>query len=154
MKLQKSILSAAILLASLLSVACSSAPQTEIPPENPANADVLFVKAILNAQNGTWTFQVTVQHSDTGWEDYADGWDVVTLEGSVLKRNSDDPFTRLLLHPHVDEQPFTRSQSGIIIPEGVTQLFVRAHDIIDGFGGQEIKVDLEKEAGPGFEVKR
>jgi hypothetical protein len=118
-----------------------------------ANADVTFVKAVL-VQDGTWTFHVTVAHPDTGWEDYADGWDVVTPEGAVLKVSPDDPFTRLLLHPHENEQPFTRSQSGISIPTGVTQVRVRAHDIVDGFGGQEILVDLEKDSGPGFEIER
>jgi len=104
--------------------------------------------------DGTWTFHVTVAHPDTGWEDYADGWDVVTPDGTVLKVNPDDPFTRLLLHPHENEQPFTRSQSGINLPIGVTQLRVRAHDILDGWGGQEILVDLENQSGPGFEVQR
>ena len=118
-----------------------------------ANADVTHVRAVL-AQDGTWTFHVTVAHPDTGWEDYADGWDVVTPDGTVLKVNPDDPFTRLLLHPHENEQPFTRSQSGINLPIGVTQLRVRAHDILDGWGGQEILVDLENQSGPGFEVQR
>jgi hypothetical protein len=97
---------------------------------------------------------VTVEHPDTGWEDYADGWDLVTPDEEVLKANPDDPFTRLLLHPHVDEQPFTRSQSGISIPPGVTQLRVRAHDLVDGYGGQEIVVDLTVPSGPDFEVER
>jgi hypothetical protein len=120
---------------------------------NQPNADVVHVRAELNNDN-TWTFHVTVAHPDTGWDDYADGWDVVTPDGLVIKVNPDDPFTRLLLHPHENEQPFTRSQSGIIIPEGVSQVRVRAHDLVDGFGGQEILVDLEKESGPGFEVDR
>jgi hypothetical protein len=121
--------------------------------ENAANADVTHVRAV-QVEDGTWTFHVTVEHPDTGWEDYADGWDVVTPDGTVLKPNPDDPFTRLLLHPHENEQPFTRSQSGIKIPEGVTEVRVRAHDIVDGFGGEEIVVDLTKESGPGFEVER
>jgi hypothetical protein len=108
----------------------------------------------VQADDGTWTFHVTVEHPDTGWEDYADGWDVVTPDGTVLKPNPDDPFTRLLLHPHENEQPFTRSQRDIEIPEGVTEVRVRAHDIVDGFGGEEIVVDLTKESGPGFEVER
>jgi hypothetical protein len=81
------------------------------------NADVTFVRASQQA-DGTWTFSVTVSHPDTGWEDYADGWDVVLPDGSIVKPDPDSPFTRLLTHPHVDEQPFTRSQSGIAIPEG------------------------------------
>lgn len=121
--------------------------------ENAANADVTHVRAV-QADDGRWTFHVTVEHPDTGWEDYADGWDVVTPDGTVLKPNPDDPFTRLLLHPHENEQPFTRSQSDIEIPDGVSEVRVRAHDIVDGFGGEEIVVDLTKESGAGFEVER
>ncbi|MCF6277798.1 MAG: hypothetical protein L3J16_03490 [Anaerolineales bacterium] len=125
---------------------------TPFPP-TAANADVIFVRAV-QAADGSWTFSVTVRHPDTGWDDYADGWDILTPDGAGLKRNADDPFTRLLVHPHVDEQPFTRSQSGLIIPEGVTQVTVRAHDLLDGFGGREILVDLDKASGEGFEVER
>ncbi|MFO7742297.1 MAG: hypothetical protein R6X31_08295 [Anaerolineae bacterium] len=118
-----------------------------------ANADVVHVRAVRSA-DGTWTFHVTVAHPDTGWEDYADGWDVVTPDGEVLKPDPESEFTRTLLHPHVDEQPFTRSQSGIVIPEGVTEVRARAHDIVDGYGGEEIVVDLTETSGPNFEVER
>ena len=116
-----------------------------------ANADVNFVRA-EQANDGSWTFYVTVQHPDTGWEDYADGWDIVTPDGQVLKPNPTDKFTRTLLHPHVDEQPFVRSQSGSVVPEGLSNVYVRAHDLVDGFGGKEVAVDLTVESGPGFEV--
>jgi len=118
-----------------------------------ANADVLYVRAV-QAADGSWTFYVTVQHPDTGWEDYADGWDVMTPDGTVITPDPASSFTRLLLHPHVDEQPFTRSQSGILIPEGVTQVRVRAHDLVDGFGGREVVVDLTIPSGPDFKVER
>jgi hypothetical protein len=126
---------------------------TENEDSSQPDANVTFVRVILNV-DGTWIFHVTVEHPDTGWDDYADGWDVVTPDGSVLKLNPDDPFTRLLLHPHVGEQPFTRSQSGITIPHGISKVRVRAHDIVDGFGGEEILVDLEKDTGLGFKVER
>ena len=122
------------------------------PPEAPANADVTHVRAVQSA-DGSWTFHVTVEHPDTGWEDYADGWDVVTTEGVVIKPDPSSPFTRLLLHPHENEQPFTRSQSGIVIPEGVTFVQVRAHDLADGFGGREVLVDLTVASGRDFEVE-
>jgi len=114
---------------------------------------VVYVRAV-QTNGGTWTFHVTVQHPDTGWEDYADGWDVVAPDGNVLKTDPDDPFTRLLLHPHENEQPFTRSQSGVEIPDGVTQVRVRAHDLVDGYGGREVVVDLTASSGPDFEVQR
>ncbi len=114
---------------------------------------MLFVRAGWDPA-GHWTFSVQVEHPDTGWEDYADGWDVVTPDGTVLKPDPSSPFTRLLLHPHVGEQPFTRSQSGIIVPEGVSQVTVRAHDLIHGFGGRQVLVDLTQDKGEDFEVLR
>ena len=126
---------------------------TQPVTNNAADADVLFVRATETAV-GLWTFSVEVAHPDTGWEDYADGWDVMLPDGTVAKANPDDPFTRLLLHPHENEQPFTRSQSNVPIPADVTEVTVRAHDLVDGFGGQEVRVDLTAVSGPNFEVTR
>jgi uncharacterized protein YceK len=141
-----------VLVAALLLSGCS-ALETLMDDETAGNADVLHVRAV-QASAGTWTFYVTVAHPDTGWEDYADGWDVVTPSGEVLKANPGDPFTRLLLHPHETEQPFTRSQGGIAIPDGVTRVRVRAHDLVDGWGGREVWVDLTVDGGEDFEVER
>ena len=127
-------------------------PTTGSVLETDANADVAFVRAVANGP--TWTFHVTVDHPDTGWEDYADGWDVVLPDGTVLKVSPDSPFTRLLLHPHETERPFTRSQSGLVIPAAVTEVRVRAHDLVAGFGGQEVVVDLTQSAGDKFTVDR
>ena len=125
----------------------TEAPTAEVEPpagEAATLADVLFVRARLQA-DGTWSFDVTVQHEDTGWEHYADRWEVLSPDGQVLA-------TRVLTHPHVNEQPFTRSQSGIVIPEGITQVRVRAHDLVDGYGGREVVVDLTVAQGQDFEV--
>lgn len=136
------------------SATIESPTATTVPAtEGEGNADVIYVRAVLE-QGGTWTFHVTVEHPDTGWEDYADGWDVLTPTGEVLRPDRSSQFTRLLLHPHENEQPFTRSQSGIVIPEGVTQVRVRAHDIVDGYGGREVLIDLTRSSGQDFEVQR
>lgn len=127
--------------------------QEDIMTTGPADADVEFVRAVETG-DGIWTLYVTVRHPDTGWEDYADGWDVILPDGTVLKPDPDSPFTRLLLHPHETEQPFTRSQSGIVIPADVTLVTVRAHDLVDGFGGREVVVDLTVSEGEGFSVER
>jgi hypothetical protein len=105
------------------------------------NADVTKAQA-RNTGPGVWSFSVTVLHPDSGWEDYADGWDVVLPDGTVVKPVASEAFTRTLWHPHVNEQPFTRSQGGVEIPAGVEQVTVRAHDKRDGFGGKTVKVIL------------
>lgn len=86
--------------------------------------------------DGTYNFDVTVRHADTGWEHYANRWDVVGPDGTVLG-------TRVLLHPHVDEQPFTRSLGGVTIPEGVKSVVIRAHDSVHKLGGKEMTVELK-----------
>ncbi|MEM8689501.1 MAG: hypothetical protein AAGF81_19395 [Pseudomonadota bacterium] len=98
-------------------------------------ADVEKV-TVQKASNGLYTFNVTVRHADEGWEHYANRWDVVAPDGTVLG-------TRVLVHPHVDEQPFTRSLRGVEIPEGLKSVIIRAHDSVHQLGGAEVTVELE-----------
>ncbi len=99
-------------------------------------ADVVAVEAVQEGDS-TWRFSVTVRHADEGWDHYADRWQVVAPDGTVLG-------TRVLLHPHENEQPFTRSLGGVAIPKGVDEVVVRAHDSVHGDGGAEIQVKLKR----------
>ncbi len=98
-------------------------------------ADIVGVEAVQTAP-GTWRFDVTVRHADTGWDHYADRFDIVAPDGTVLGE-------RVLAHPHVDEQPFTRSISGVAIPDGTPSVTVRANDNVHGLGGTEMTIDLK-----------
>lgn len=98
-------------------------------------ADVEGVKASKRG-DGTWKFDVTVRHGDTGWDHYANRWDVVAPDGTILG-------TRTLHHPHENEQPFTRSLSGVKVPKGMNQVIIRANDSVHGTGGREFTVDLK-----------
>ena len=97
-------------------------------------ADVESVE-ISKVDAGTYRFRVTVRHADQGWDHYADRWEVMTPDGKVLA-------TRILHHPHVDEQPFTRELAGVSIPSAITEVDVRAHDSVHGFSGVTQKVHL------------
>ncbi len=99
-------------------------------------ADVVKVR-IAKERAGTYRFDVTVRHADAGWKHYADKWDVVAPGGKILG-------TRVLLHPHELEQPFTRSLSGVRIPRGVTRVTVRAHDKVHGYGGAVVTVEVPR----------
>ena len=127
-------------------------PAEKIFSASKGNADVQFVRAI-ETEKGVWTFHVNVFHPDTGWKDYANGWDVVLPDETVLKTNPAHEFTRVLFHPHETEQPFTRSQNGLKIPAEVKKVRVRAHDIVDGFGGKEVVVDLSEPESEYFKVE-
>ena len=119
----------AILTALVLNAILGPAPALAGP------ADVLKVEA--RSSRGGWHFEVTVQHADTGWEHYADAWRVVGPDGTVFG-------TRTLYHPHVGEQPFTRSLSGVAIPEGLDTITVECHDSVHGWGGARVEVALPR----------
>ena len=99
-------------------------------------ADVVGVK-IVREGTGTYRLDVSVRHADEGWKHYADKWDVMGPDGTVLG-------TRVLVHPHEDEQPFTRSLQGVEIPDGVAQVSVRAHDSVHEYGGAEMSVEVPR----------
>ena len=77
---------------------------------------------------------VTLRHGDEGWKHYADKWDVLSPDGKLLG-------TRVLYHPHVEEQPFTRSLT-ITIPPGVQWVEIRGHDLVHGYGGKTLKLEV------------
>lgn len=96
-------------------------------------ADVIDAKAERRGQ--TWTVSATIRHADTGWDHYADRFAVIAQDGTVLA-------TRVLAHPHVDEQLFTRSLSGIAVPAGIQSLTVRAGDNLGDETGTAFRIDL------------
>lgn len=107
-----------------------------VVPAMAGEVDVVAVEASQGA-DGTWRFSVTLEHDDEGWDHYANRWDVVGLDGTVYGE-------RVLTHPHVDEQPFTRSLSGVAIPDGVSQVIIRGNDSVHELGGKELTVDLNR----------
>ena len=114
------------LLASLALAGALTAPALA------GGADVLDARAEPVA--GGYRVSATIRHADEGWDHYADAFEVLAPDGRLLA-------TRTLHHPHVDEQPFTRSVN-VVVPNGVRSLTVRARDSVHGFGGAEVKIAL------------
>jgi hypothetical protein len=102
-------------------------------------ADVTDV-SIYCTQDRRCEIEVTVQHEDEGWDHYVDRWELLSDAGVKFA-------VRELAHPHVDEQPFSRSLKDVQIPDGVYEFQVRAHDSVHGYGGKEktgiIRADKE-----------
>ncbi len=112
----------------LLSLACLAA--------TPALSEAPVIVDIQTGKSGMgWRFDVTLSHPDTGWDHFADGWEVVDEDGNRLGY-------RKLLHPHVDEQPFTRSLSSVMVPDGVRKLYIRARCSRDLWSDVRIAVEM------------
>ncbi|MBU0861041.1 MAG: hypothetical protein KKI16_03590 [Alphaproteobacteria bacterium] len=101
----------------------------------PALADTAQIMGMEATSTGAaWQIDVTLAHPDTGWDHYADGWRIEDSAGTVLA-------TRTLMHPHVNEQPFTR---GLTVAEPLpTRIFVRVSCNVDGWAESAAPFDLQ-----------
>ena len=94
------------------------------------------VKATASQDSGgTYSFSATVAHADSGWKHYADKFEILSPDGKVLG-------TRVLYHPHVNEQPFTRGLGNVRIPPAITSVIVRAWDNVHKAGVKTFTVKL------------
>lgn len=99
-------------------------------------SEPMIENATARQTGDSWSFSVTLRHPDTGWDHYADGWRVETPDGAELG-------LRVLHHPHVQEQPFTRSLSGVTLPESLDKVHIRARDNVHGWGAQVFVLPLK-----------
>lgn len=112
---------------SILAIALATTPVLADPP--------VIQNVNIKKSGDSWDFDVTIKHTDTGWDDYADGWRILDGEGKELG-------LRNLAHPHVNEQPFTRSLSGVNIPDGVTEIGIQARDTVNGWSPDIKRIKL------------
>ncbi len=112
---------------------------TSAPSDEPTNAGASVLDVAVSGDAGSYQFSVTVASPDTGCEQYADWWEVLDTDGNLLYR-------RVLLHSHIDEQPFTRS-GGPVEVAADTPLIVRAHMNNLGYGTRV----MQGTAADGFE---
>lgn len=112
-------------------------------------AHVLEARAV--PRGDAFRVDATVRHADEGWEHYADAWRLVPRDPDGTG-DAAAVGVRELAHPHVDEQPFTRSLAGVAAVGGV---WLEARDSRHGWGGSRVGLDLEAgmlASGRGVEV--
>ncbi len=101
---------------------------------DPEYAHVVAAEGIKTGS--VWIVSVTVLHNDTGPDHYADCLQIIDPEsGKVLAG-------KILLKPHIDEQPFKESLENVKFPADQKAVIIRAGCSVQGFGGQEIMVFL------------
>ena len=99
-----------------------------------------MIQVSVSGSPQSYTFSVTLRSSDTGCDNYADWWEVLSSDGELIYR-------RVLLHSHVDEQPFTRSGAPVDVQEDET-VIVRAHMNTIEYGG----IALRGSVADGFHI--
>lgn len=128
---------ALFILSGVMLFACSKKNQVkgmdqmEEEEEMSSQEGAAVIKVEVQGNPQQYNFSVTVESPDTGCDQYADWWEVISLDGDFLYR-------RVLLHSHVSEQPFTRSGGAVAIDAGV-EVYVRAHMNNKGYGTKVMK---------------
>ena len=107
--------------------------------------NVIIEFAKLHKQVGGWNISVTLKHKDSGWNHYANAWQVVDEKNQLLGK-------RVLLHPHVNEQPFTRSLYSVKIPADVKVIFIEATDLVHGLSSDRLRIDLSKPTSKRYKI--
>jgi hypothetical protein len=94
-----------------------------------------IIDATVTVSQSTYRFNVTVSSPYDSRSRYADAYRIKNGSGTVYG-------VRVLTHDHANEQPFTRSVSGINIPAGVTQVIIEGRDKTYGWGGDTFTLTL------------
>ena len=120
-----------------------TATETTAPSTDAANAsaffpDIVAVDPTYDAVADTWSFAVTVSSPYDTPAQYADGWRVIGPDGTVYGVHT-------LAHDHASEQPFTRHQRGVTIPDDVDEVTIEGRDLASGFGGGTATISLQTE---------
>lgn len=111
---------------------------------SPAWADAPEIVKVSASKPGMgWEFRVTLRHPDTGWDHFADGWEVLDVDGNRLGY-------RKLHHPHVDEQPFTRSLRRVMVPDGTRKVMIRARCNEHGWASNVVAVELSPDGRASY----
>ncbi len=117
-----------------------------IVPEEKTTSDVTIEKVELEKRGEAWNVYVTLLHPDSGWDHYADMWRIVDENGNIIA-------TRVLAHPHVGEQPFTRGLSGVDIPLRHSVLYLEARDTVHGLT-ERIRIDFVENIDDRIIIRR
>jgi len=125
MRLPSFILAAAMMVTPQLAKAEGPAPRI---------ADVQ-VKRDSPDQPGIYHIKVTIEHGDTGWDDYVEAWEMFAPDGTLLG-------SRPFFGPELEEQATVSALAGVVIPQDVETVTIRARNFPQGLNGDPVEVRI------------
>lgn len=122
-----------LILSMFYTISCNQDGTTTISEDTVIEEqDQASIVSVTSSQSGdAYTFAVGISSPDTGCNQYANWWEVVSENGSLIYR-------RILGHSHVNEQPFVRSGGSVNIT-ATQEVIIRVHMNTSGFGTQGYK---------------
>ncbi len=99
------------------------------------DSQAVIQNVMISGSEGDYSFNVEISSPDTGCDQYADWWEVFTIDSSLVYR-------RILSHSHVNEQPFSRSGGPIHINKDDI-VVIRGHMNNLGYGSLILKGSVE-----------
>lgn len=145
---------AAALLVTLALAGCSSssddgvaaptssaaATSSTSPSEGAGASDQEFpdvLEAVVEPASGAFDVDATISSPYDTPERYADALRVRSEDGTVYG-------VRELTHDHASEQPFTRTLTGLDLPDDVDEVVVEGRDQANGWGGATVTVEVPR----------
>ena len=118
----------------------SSGSGADVEPEQSStvaqNRSAAVTAVNYSGESGNYIFSVTVESPDVGCEQYANWWEILTPDDTLVYR-------RILAHSHVNEQPFTRS-GGPVNVSADEEIIIRAHMNSTGYGTRVFRGTIEQ----------
>lgn len=106
----------------------------------PADADAaritdVEVKRDSPDQPGIFHIKVTIEHDDTGWDDYVESWEVIGPEDQPLG-------VRPFFEPELEQGKTVSALAGVVIPSDIKTVTIRARSHPQGFEGPPVEVNI------------
>ncbi|CAA6823426.1 MAG: Unknown protein [uncultured Sulfurovum sp.] len=97
--------------------------------------EATIIAVTTKGTENAYHFVVSLKSDETGCDQYADWWEVLSKQGKLIYR-------RILIHSHPDMQPFTRSGGYVKIKKDDI-VYVRAHMNKWGYTGNVFKGSVQ-----------
>ena len=86
-------------------------------------------------QAGIYHILVTIEHEDTGWDDYVEAWEITSPEGELLG-------VRPFFEPELEDTRTVSALAGVVVPEEIKTVMIRARTHPNGIEGDPFEIQL------------